>query len=215
MLWQFQTGGVGPSAFGIHMFIYALLFSYKLTVSNGLSLTTFNSAEITLCSGSFKWGGPSAFGIHLFIYALVFSSKLTVSNGLSLATLNSEEITLCSGSFKQGGRVHLPLVSICLYMHCYFLIFSYKLTVSNGISLTTLNSAEITLCSGSFEGGGGPSAFGIHLSCHIALVFSYMGSSKLTVSNGLSLTTLKSEEITLCSGSFKWGEDITCHFLIK
>ena len=67
----------GPSAFGISMFIYSPVFSYiffyKLTVSNGLSLTTLNSAEITLCSASFEWGGPSAFGISMFIYALVFS----------------------------------------------------------------------------------------------------------------------------------------------
>ena len=27
----------------------------------------------------------------------------------------------------------------------------------------------------------------------------------MTVSNGLSLTTLNSEEFTLCSGSFEWG----------
>ena len=37
-----------------------------------LSLTTLNSEEFTLCSGSFKSGGPSAFGIYMFIYALVF-----------------------------------------------------------------------------------------------------------------------------------------------
>ena len=45
------------------MFISELLFSYisyKLTVSNGLSLTTLNSKEITLCSGSFKWGGRTS-----------------------------------------------------------------------------------------------------------------------------------------------------------
>ena len=38
-------------------------------------------------------------------------------------------------------------------MHWYFLIFSYKLTILNGLSLTTLNSKEFTLCSGSFEWG--------------------------------------------------------------
>ena len=37
-----------------------------------LSLTTLNSEEFTLCSGSFDQGGPSAFGIYMFIYALVF-----------------------------------------------------------------------------------------------------------------------------------------------
>ena len=49
--------------------------------------------------------------------------------------------------------------SICLwylyvfYMHWYFLIFSYKLTVSNGLSLVTLNSEEFTQWSGSFKWG--------------------------------------------------------------
>ena len=37
-------------------FLYALVFSYKLNISNGLSLMTLNSEEFTLCSGSFKWG---------------------------------------------------------------------------------------------------------------------------------------------------------------
>ena len=32
----------------------------------------------------------------------------------------------------------------------------------------------------------------------------------LTVSNRLSLVTLKSAEFTLCSGSFKWGEGGYC-----
>ena len=102
-------------------------------------------------------------------------------------------------------------------MHRYFLTFSYKLTVSNGLSLTTLNSKEITLCSGSFEWGIHLPLVSICLYMHwYFLIFSY----KLTVSNGLSLTTLNSEEITLCSGSFKWGEDISqrrfiCHFLIS
>ena len=40
----------------LYVYIYALVFSYKLTVSNGLSLMTLNSEEFTLCSGSFKWG---------------------------------------------------------------------------------------------------------------------------------------------------------------
>ena len=41
---------------------------------------------------------------------------------VSMTPMNSEEITLCSGSVDQG--VYLPLVSISLYMHWYFLIFS-------------------------------------------------------------------------------------------
>ena len=60
-----------------------------------------------------------------------------------------------------GGGVHLPLVSICFYMHWYFLIFSYKLTVSNGLLLMALKSKVFTLCSGSLEWGWGSSDFGI------------------------------------------------------
>ena len=42
---------------------YFLIFSYYLTISNGLSLATLNSIEFTQSSGSFKWGVPSAFDI--------------------------------------------------------------------------------------------------------------------------------------------------------
>ena len=96
-------------------------------------------------------------------------------------------------------------------MHCYFLISSYYLTVSNGHSLTTLKSVEVTQHSGSFKWGG-PS-----------LISSYY----LTVSNGHSLTILKSIEVTQHSGSFKWGGgvnqqiypksanfELTCHFML-
>ena len=78
-------------------------------------------------------------GVHLplvstcFLNVLVFP-YLTVSNGHSLTALKSIEVTQSSGSFKQGG-------TICLwylypYIYWYFLIFSNKLTVSNGFSLT-------------------------------------------------------------------------------
>ena len=50
--------------------------------------------------------------------------------------------------------LYLSLVSVCLYMHWYFLIYPYELTISNGLSLATLNSKEFTQCSGSFEWGG-------------------------------------------------------------
>ena len=70
--------------------------------------------------------------------------------------------------------VHLPLVSICLYMHWYFLIFSYQLTVSNGLSLMTLNSEEFTLCSGSFKWGVHLPLVSICLYMHwYFLIFSY------------------------------------------
>ena len=84
MLWQFKMGG------GHH-----LSFSHQLTVSNGLSLTTLNSREITLCSGSFKWGG----GHHLS-----FSCQLPVSNGFSWTVWIHAELTHFHWQFCAGGR---------------------------------------------------------------------------------------------------------------
>ena len=54
--------------------------------------------------------------------------------------------SLCALEVLNGGNnCQIDLVS-----HWHFLISSYKLTVSNGLSLTTLKSKEFTLCSGSF-----------------------------------------------------------------
>ena len=82
---------------------YFLIFSYKLTVSNGLSLVTLKREVFTLCSGSFEWGVHLPLVSICFLYALLFPYKLTISNGLSFVTLNSEEFTWCSGSFEWGG----------------------------------------------------------------------------------------------------------------
>ena len=118
----------GPSAYGMYTCIslyisidvplhwYFLIYSYKFTVSNGLSLMTLNSEEFTLQSGSFDGGVhlpmvSTCVLVSIYIsidvplqwYFLVYSYKLTVSNGLSLMTLNSEELTLHSSSFDEGG----------------------------------------------------------------------------------------------------------------
>ena len=83
-LWQFQMGGS------------SLISSYYLTVSNGHSLTTLKSVEVTQHSGSFKWGGPS----------LISSYYMTVSNGRSLTVLKSIEVTQHCGSFEwEGGQM--------------------------------------------------------------------------------------------------------------
>ena len=131
---------------GVHLplvsicFLYALVFPDIFSLNSeaitlccdsvrggpsafGLSMTPLNTEAITLCSDSGDWGGPSAFG-------------------LSMTPLNTEVITLCSDSGDWG--------SICLWylyvfsMHWYFLIFSYYLTVLNGLSLATLQSVEFT-----------------------------------------------------------------------
>ena len=101
----------GSSAFGIYIFIYwyFLIFSYKLTVSNGLSLMVWKCVAVTFSSRSFKWGGgegrgrTSAFGIYIFIYILVFSYKLMVSNGFSLTVWKRVAVTFSSSSFEWGG----------------------------------------------------------------------------------------------------------------
>ena len=51
-------------------------------------------------------------------------------------------------------RVNLKM-SYYFYMHWYFLIYSYYLTVSNGHSLTALQNKEFTLSLGSLKPGGG------------------------------------------------------------
>ena len=102
-------------------------------------------------------------------------------------------------------------LSIDLPLHWYFLIYCYMLTVSNGLSLTTLNSEEFTLPSGSFEWVGGVWGsiclwyLAVYECLYIAvdlplhwyfLIYSYM----LTVLNRISLTTLNSEEAVLTGG---------------
>ena len=102
------------------------------------------------------WGGPSAFGVCIFIYALVF---------LIFFLLNSEEITLCYDSVGGGSiclwclylyictgitlcydsvawGVHLPLVSVSLYMHWYFLIFSYWMVRRSLCAMTVLTGGS-------------------------------------------------------------------------
>ena len=70
---------------------YFLIFSYKLTVSNGLSLTTLNSKEMTLCSGSFKWGrrtSPVSFSSNdCFKWVLIDSMDMHRVRLFSLAVL--------------------------------------------------------------------------------------------------------------------------------
>ena len=110
----------GSSAFGIYIFIYwyFLIFSYKLTVSNGLSLDGMEMRSCHFFVKQFQMGGgkgrgrTSAFGISIFIYILVFCYKLTVSNGFSLMVWKCIAVTFSSSSFKwgegRGGGGHQP-----------------------------------------------------------------------------------------------------------
>ena len=124
--------------------------------------------------------------------------------------------------FQLGGSICLWCLHV-FSMCWYFLISSYYLTVSNGCSLTALKSVEVTQSSDSFIWGGTVclwylypyiywyflifsnklTAFGIYMfSLHWYFLLS---SYYLTVSNGHSLTALKSVEVTQSSDSFIWG----------
>ena len=160
---------------------YFLIFSYKLTVSNGFSLTVWKCIAVTFSSSSFIWGGLSAFGICIFIYtgiSLYFLISWLFRMGSHWQYENAW-LSLSRQAVSNGGTICLwylypyiywyflifsnKLTAFGIYMfslHWYFLISSYYLTVSNGCSLTALKSVEVTQSSGSFKWGG-PSVFGI------------------------------------------------------
>ena len=67
--------------------------------------------------------------------------------------------------------VHLPLVSIDLPLHCYFLIYSYKLTFKRAL-IDDIEQQRVHSVLWQFQMGG-QSAFGIYRAA-IALLFSYI-----------------------------------------
>ena len=109
---------------GLYIFrsIIALEFSYKLTILNGVSLMTYISEEFTPFTGSFKWG------VHLPLVSMcafvsIYSYNLTISNeGEGSFAFG---IYMCSGLYIERDRFIIALV------------FSYKLTILNGVSLMT------------------------------------------------------------------------------
>ena len=155
---------------------YFLISSYYLTVSKGCSLTALKSIEVTQHSGSFKWGVHLPLVSTSFLYALVFPYIFLLFDRFEWALIDCIEKHRGHSvlwQFRMGG-------SICLwYLHLfsmswYFLISSYYLTVSNGLSLTALKSVEVTQCSGSFEWGGWqiyPKSAKFELTCHLMLCF--------------------------------------------
>ena len=214
----------GPYVFGVCIFIYALVFPYIFllnseeinlcydSVGGGgsiclwVSMTPLNSEEITLCYDSVDQGGPSALGVCIFIYALVFPY---------IFLLNSEDITLYYDNVVGG--VHLPLVSVSLYMHWYFLKFSYWTVKTSLCAMTMLLGGSICLwclylyiCTGISLNflieqwrhhsvlwqccWGGPSALSVCIFIY-ALVFPY-------------IFLLNSEDITLCYNNVVLGGSI-------
>ena len=121
-----DSGMGGPSAFGICIFIYALvfpdIFSYVPVSPND------NMEQWRHHSVLWQWSG----GVHLPLslndnmeqwrhHSVLWQwSGGSICLWVSMTTWNSEEITLCSDSLDRG--VHLPLVSTCFL---YALVFPY------------------------------------------------------------------------------------------
>ena len=105
----------GPSAFGVCIFIYALVFPY---------IFLLNSEEITLFYDSVDWGGPSAFQSQWH--------QWTVKRSLcALAVLN--------------WGVHLPLVSTCVlyalvFPYIFLLVDCFEWALIGDIEKCTVHS---------------------------------------------------------------------------
>ena len=125
-------------------------------------------------------------------YFLIFSYYLTVSNGHSLTALKSKDFTLISGSFKWGRGIIVSFPYIFLLFDCF------KWALIDRIIKCRLHSMLWQFR----MGRGSICLWYLHVfSMHWYFLIS---SYYLTVSNGHSLTALKSVEVTQCSGSFKW-----------
>ena len=116
----------------------------------GGSIVSFTQVKLTF---------PYIFLLVDFSLFCPISWLFRMGSPLSHWTVKS---SLCTLAVSNGG-VHLPMVSSCVLVSIYIyrsaiaLVFSYiflYVTVSNGLSLTTLNSEEFTLPSGSFDWGG-------------------------------------------------------------
>ena len=123
----------------------------------------------SLCALAVLMGGPSAFGIYMFslctgisLYFLIswpfwmgshwqhwkWCLYLYICTGISLYFL-FEQWRDHSVLWQCWWGVHLPLVSVSLYMHWYFLIFSYWTVKRSLCALAVMT--------------GGPSAFSIYM----------------------------------------------------
>ena len=131
------------------------------------------------------WGGLSASYIYAlykiwqlnWFGVLVWKASMLDRWGVHLTLTcmhGSRCISMCNAHCRwqyQGGSICLWYLYV-FYMHWYFLIYSYKLTVSNGFSLTVWKRIAVTFSSSSFE-------WGVHLTlvslCFLyALVFPYI-----------------------------------------
>ena len=101
-------------------------------------------------------------GVHLplvstcFLYAVVFPYIFLLFDCFEWALIDCIEKCRVHSElwqFQMGGSICLWYLHV-FSMQWYFLISSYYLTVSNGLSLTAWKSEEFTLSSGSFKWGG-------------------------------------------------------------
>ena len=156
-----------------------------------VSMTTLNSEEITLSSDRAEWG-----------YICLW---------VSMTTLNSEEITLSSATVDWG-EVYLPLSvndNIEQWRDHSVLCYCYPGGyICLWVSMTTLNSKEITLSSAKLTKGGYlPLSVNDNIEQwrdHSVLCYCWLGGVGISAS-WVSMTTLNSEEITLSSAKCDQG----------
>ena len=145
-------------------------------------------------------GGPSHL-CSLLVSMTTGAKKLTVKRSLSKTYLFSDSVDLNGGS-------HMPLVSVSLYMHWYFLIFS---SICQLVSMTTLNWRQLCVKRSlslwqlwhsvlTLLNWGGPYAFGV---CILYMHWYFLIFSSICLL--VSMTTFNSKEITLSSDSGDWG----------
>ena len=156
-----------------------------------VSITTLNSEEITLSSDSVEW------------------EEGYICLWVSMTTLNSKEITLSSAKLTKGG--YLPLSvndNIEQWREHSVLCYCYQGGyICLWVSMTTLNSKEITLSSAKLTKGGYlPLSLNDNIEQwreHSVLCWCWMGGRYICL--WVSMITLNSEEITLSSDSVDFG----------
>ena len=169
MLWQL-LGGVNlkiyPKSENELLFLYALVFPYIFLLFDCFEWALIDhivKCKVHLVLWQFQGGGVNL-QIYLgksehellFLYALVFPYIFLLFDCFKWALI--DDMVKCKvhsvlWQFQLGG-VNLKMISY-FSLHWYFLIYSYYLTVSNGLSLTVLKGVEVSQCSGSFKWGRG------------------------------------------------------------
>ena len=140
----------GSFDWGVHLplvsicFLCALVFPYIFLLVDHFEWALIGAIEkhrVDSVLWQFQMGGP---------FALVYICAIDPVVKLILCS------SMAGISAWLTGGVHLPLVSIfsdIFLLDDHFLIFSYKLTILNGFSLTVWEMHSCHFLSSSFEGG--------------------------------------------------------------